>query len=844
MNSGTSEGTRISVDFSSKVDGTKKLEDYAKQLQKIYTLLSAIDGGKKGLKGAKTEVDKISKSTDKANKDVDKMAKKFNIGFNIKSIAEVSRKIISLSGNIKKLTDQYSAYIENVNLLEVAYSRQSDGLSDYNTQVKENSKNVKELIDQMSRVYGFDESRLTRQFGIFKQLSNAMKLPADTAEELSEHMVKMTNDIASLYNLPLDRASNALQSALAGQVRPIRSATGADITEKTLQQTVDALGLDRSISQLSYVEKRLIMVISLTEQLKKSQGDYGRTIESVSNQTRVLKEQWERVKRSVGEIAYPLVKIILPYVNAILMVVAKIADLVANIVASWLHVNLEEEFDYNSMAGASDAVNDLIDGMDEAGNSADKLKDKMNGLRGFDKLNVIGDTKSADVSTGIDPRILDAFSTSFSSYSDELDKIQMKATKIADAIWEWLKGTDGSYTNLKFVGIMLGTIAGFNIIKGVKNLISVVKKLKEKVGTSKSAGLLGSLSTLAHLLGAIAIVWEIVIIAKNIGNIIKESKELKKSMETLNEVNESNKKSTERLEEAMKKLPIEKMDEATKLYTNSLAKQNANALEVIATNEKHRGGLYSLIGVSKKYREQSDIVIDGLKQTTDQFRKLYEQGKLDEEGTRQFTDALDKQISAMDLLGQDTSELRDEYEKLTGKKWEATLTASLKDELSHPFQTAMDNISWAWNETKKQWEGESWLSQWWSGFKNMWKADTWKEMKANGGIFANGQWHDVASYATGTTSAPVGQMFLAREAGPELVGTIGNHTAVMNNDQIVASVSDGVYRAVKMANSGGSSQGTQVFHIYLDENHKIGTYTLEQLQGMAKTNGKPITIKG
>jgi len=39
-------------------------------------------------------------------------------------------------------------------------------------------------------------------------------------------------------------------------------------------------------------------------------------------------------------------------------------------------------------------------------------------------------------------------------------------------------------------------------------------------------------------------------------------------------------------------------------------------------------------------------------------------------------------------------------------------------------------------------------------------------------------------------------MFVAREAGSELVGTIGGHTAVMNNNQIVASVSDGVFNAL------------------------------------------------
>ena len=37
-----------------------------------------------------------------------------------------------------------------------------------------------------------------------------------------------------------------------------------------------------------------------------------------------------------------------------------------------------------------------------------------------------------------------------------------------------------------------------------------------------------------------------------------------------------------------------------------------------------------------------------------------------------------------------------------------------------------------------------------------------------------------------------GQMFIARESGPELVGTMGNRTAVANNDQIVAGIAGGV----------------------------------------------------
>lgn len=41
-----------------------------------------------------------------------------------------------------------------------------------------------------------------------------------------------------------------------------------------------------------------------------------------------------------------------------------------------------------------------------------------------------------------------------------------------------------------------------------------------------------------------------------------------------------------------------------------------------------------------------------------------------------------------------------------------------------------------------------------------------------------------------------GQLFLAREAGPEMVGSMGGRTAVANNSQIVDGIASGVYRAI------------------------------------------------
>ena len=50
-----------------------------------------------------------------------------------------------------------------------------------------------------------------------------------------------------------------------------------------------------------------------------------------------------------------------------------------------------------------------------------------------------------------------------------------------------------------------------------------------------------------------------------------------------------------------------------------------------------------------------------------------------------------------------------------------------------------------------------------------------------------------------------GEMFIAREKGPELVGSIGNKTAVANNQQIVDAVSQGVTNAILASGGFGKN---------------------------------------
>jgi hypothetical protein len=171
----------------------------------------------------------------------------------------------------------------------------------------------------------------------------------------------------------------------------------------------------------------------------------------------------------------------------------------------------------------------------------------------------------------------------------------------------------------------------------------------------------------------------------------------------------------------------------------------------------------------------------------------------------------------------------------------ATFTIALKDN----FSNAWNNVKTAWLSVKDQshdmWLTLSdWFSDAWNSIKSVWngikdrtatmtintvynevvntvksggktvanvakkavkntKKKTKKKKKADGGIFANGHWQSIAGYATGGEPNE-GQLFYARERGAELIGQINGHTAVMNNDQIVASVSNGVARALQGIN--------------------------------------------
>lgn len=159
-----------------------------------------------------------------------------------------------------------------------------------------------------------------------------------------------------------------------------------------------------------------------------------RTIESPANQMKILQQQLQRLQIALGGLFEIAMQKVLPVLNGMVMALTTIVQLITEYIKAL--VGYEEiEYDYSGLTGTDDALDDLIDGLQEANDETKKLKKN---LIGIDELNILQPSDEESISDQIDPTIMQAYTLALSNWDNMMDKVQMKAYKIRDAILEWV----------------------------------------------------------------------------------------------------------------------------------------------------------------------------------------------------------------------------------------------------------------------------------------------------------------------------------------------------------------------------------------------------------------------
>ena len=830
---------QVSMEFTNKVQGLNDLDKYIERLEKIKSLSKGIDTG-------------ISKQLSSAAQETNKLSSSLKTAFTIGGIKLFINEVKNLATSIGKLTNKSATYAENLNLLDVAFNN--------------NTKEADKFVNKLSEMYGLDESWGYRTVGIFKQLSNAMGLANEIGTKLSNTMTQFAIDVSSLYNIDTDSSVSILQSALAGQTKPARR-LGADITQTTLQTTLDEAGIQRNITNLSYVEKRLVIVASLLNQVQEANNDWGRTIESVANQTRILKEQWERLTRAIGNVFLPIVAKVLPYLNAILMVLTEIISLIAR-----LFGYKASDFDY--FTTASESVVDFADGLGVASDNAKKLKQ---GLRGFDKLNVIS-TPTASSSgaggggLGVDPSIMDMANKAMDDYMSKLTNVKMKATEIRDAIMEWLgftKETDDKtgevswklndgYTNLEKIRDVLLTIAGIKVVGGILGVLTGTNKLGQALGIDKLIEDIGKLGELMSENGVFG----------GISKFFGESG-IGKSISTL-------KSGFGGIGEAISALPLGKIA----LFAAGIAAIAGAFIYAYNNDEEFKKSVDELVTiVGGVLKDALDIVLELIKWGWESVLKplwnniIKPLASLLVDILTPVFKVIVSMLSAMfsvlspmiqllkpfitvtlDILKKVLEWIFDILENIIiGVKdfWNITLKpladfiSGIFSGFAKKFKETGDKLREFANKFKEEWERVK------EKFKLpelkipkfpkiklevTWNTNVGKVKKAIYEALGLDGWPSLkfSTYAQGGLP-PAGQLFVANEKGPELVGHIGGQSFVANQNQMFDLLDK------KIQGKGTSVNPTIIVQV---GNRELAKQVITDLQDIAQTNGQAIRIGG
>ena len=354
----------------------------------------------------------------------------------------------------------------------------TETLNLWETAMGSNLNVATEFVNKMNEAYGISEKTLMNAQAIFKNMLGSLGQISDTmAYSLSEGITQMALDYASLYNQTFEQAFTKFQAALAGQVRPIRSVAGYDITENTLFQLYQSLGGTKTMRQLTRTEKQLLSILAIFNQMTASGavGDLDKTMESFANQSRVMAESWQQVKTYAGVLlTYTLQESgVLTYVNSILIFIGDTLKALAESMGAIQHFGGDLfESTTESALGASDAI-DEVQG---------KLLD-------FDKFRAMsGQEENA---LGLDEKLLQALS----GYETILANANMEAREIAES-WKVMSGLfdENGVLNIekweeiekkiKTVGIALGSLfSGLLLSSIVKFFISPLGVASVAIGS-------------------------------------------------------------------------------------------------------------------------------------------------------------------------------------------------------------------------------------------------------------------------------------------------------------------------------------------------------------------------
>lgn len=451
---------------SNSTDAVNGIDALTQSLSRLKTATKNL-----GLSGVAKDIGKVAKATDESSTSNKRAEKSFTDLYNKLKLTATSFKAVgkAIYSTIKKSSE----YVENVNLFTVSMGKYTDEAQKY--------------AETVSEVMGIDPGEWMRSQGVFMTLATGFGVAGDRAAVMSKNLTQLGYDLSSFFNISYEDAMEKLQSGLSGELEPLRR-IGYDLSQAKLEATALELGIDKAVSSMTQAEKAELRYYAIMTQVTTAHGDMARTLDAPANQLKVLKSQLNMAAREIGNVFIPMLNAILPYGIAATKVIRSLANTIASLVGFEM-----PEVDYSGIDSMGSTATGTEEAMENAADSAKKLKSYM---LGFDELNVIN---PAEDSSGSADDLLGGFDFELPEYDFLEGLVETKIADIVESMKEWLGLTENidSWSELfetrlghilQLVGLIGAGIATWKVLKGTIDTISTIKALLSSPSYSIAIG--------------------------------------------------------------------------------------------------------------------------------------------------------------------------------------------------------------------------------------------------------------------------------------------------------------------------------------------------------------------
>lgn len=188
------------------------------------------------------------------------------------------------------------------------------------------AKAARAWSEQLREDLGLNAYEVRKQVGTFNVMFDSMGLGEQAAYDMATGLTQLANDMASFYNLDTADAFQKLQAGITGEIEPLKR-LGIVINEEAVKNYAYANGIAEMGAKLTDQEKIQARYGLIMEQTAKAQGDLARTIESPTNQLRILGAEVKNMTTDLGMVLLPVIQ------QHILPALRGLADRIGSLVA-------------------------------------------------------------------------------------------------------------------------------------------------------------------------------------------------------------------------------------------------------------------------------------------------------------------------------------------------------------------------------------------------------------------------------------------------------------------------------------------------------------------------------